>query len=168
MNWKPTTLVTIALLLVLAACKEQQAVNDATSSNLDEAFSKDTIEIVNDDGVSVALDVYLAINYEQKRRGLMYVRSLPENTGMLFVYEDTSYHSMWMKNTYISLDMLFARADGSISSVIHDTTPQSLDSQSSIEPVNYVLELNAGSARRLGIGNNSRIVWDGLLVNNKP
>ncbi len=64
-----------------------------------------------------------------------------------------------MKNTYMSLDMVFARADGAVSSVIHNTQPLSLDSQSSIEPVNFVLELNAGTARRLNIGRKSRIIW---------
>ena len=57
-------------------------------------------------------------------------------------------------------DAVFARADGTVSSVIHDTRPLSLTSQSSVEPVNYVLELNAGTARRLNIGRKSRITWE--------
>ena len=69
---------------------------------------------------------------------------------------------MWMKNTYIPLDLVFARADGTVSSVIHDTQPLSLESQKSIEPVNYVLELNAGAARRLNIGRKSRLRVDAL------
>jgi uncharacterized membrane protein (UPF0127 family) len=90
----------------------------------------------------------------------MFVRDLPETSGMLFVYEEAGLHSMWMKNTYISLDMVFARADGSVSSVIHDTKPLSLDSQGSVEPVSFVLELNAGVARRLNIGKKSRLIWE--------
>jgi uncharacterized membrane protein (UPF0127 family) len=66
---------------------------------------------------------------------------------------------MWMKNTYISLDLVFARKDGSVSSVIHAAQALSLTSRPSIEAVNYVLELNAGVARRLNIGNKSRIEW---------
>jgi len=77
---------------------------------------------------------------------------------MLFVYEENGRHAMWMKNTYIPLDMVFARADGTVSSVIHDTQPLSLTSQGSVEAVLYVLELNAGAARRLNIGRKSRIV----------
>jgi hypothetical protein len=88
----------------------------------------------------------------------MFVRKMPSNVGMLFVYEDSAMHSMWMKNTYIPLDMVFARADGAVSSVIHDTQPLSLTSQGSIEPVTYVLELNAGTTRRLHIGRKSRII----------
>ena len=66
---------------------------------------------------------------------------------------------MWMKNTYIPLDMVFARADGTVSSVVSDTVPQTLHSHSSTEPVRFVLELNAGTARRLGIGARSRLIW---------
>ncbi len=78
---------------------------------------------------------------------------------MLFIYEDDAIRSMWMKNTYIPLDMVFARADGSVTNVLTDAVPQTLDSQYSSEPARYVLELNAGTARRLGIGRNSRIIW---------
>ena len=64
-----------------------------------------------------------------------------------------------MKNTYLSLDIIFARADGTVSSVIRNTEPLSLRSLASTEPVRYVLELTAGAARRFGIGAGSRLVW---------
>ena len=67
-----------------------------------------------------------------------------------------------MKNTYIPLDMLFIRGDGSVASVIENTTPLSLESRRSEEPVNFVLELNAGMAARLDIGEQSRIVFTNL------
>ena len=65
-----------------------------------------------------------------------------------------------MKNTFIPLDMLFIRFDGTVSSVIANTEPQSLKSQSAVEPVTFVLELNAGTAARLAIDENSRIFWE--------
>jgi len=128
--------------------------------SLDGDFGRGTLTIESDDGVQHELDIYLAIKPDQQRRGLMFVRNMPESTGMLFVYDNNEMHSMWMKNTYIPLDMVFARADGTVSSVIHDTQPLSLTSQGSTEPVNYVLELNAGTARRLNIGQKSRITWE--------
>jgi hypothetical protein len=74
---------------------------------------------------------------------------------MLFVYERPRTLSMWMKNTYIPLDILFIRADGSIANIAQHTTPLSLDSISAIEPLNFVLELNAGVTGRLRIDSDS-------------
>ena len=94
----------------------------------------------------------------------MFVRDLPERfTGMLFVYDRTRYRrSMWMKNTYIPLDMLFIRRDGVISSIIENTEPLSLTSRSSEEPVTYVLELGGGVTAALGISAGDRVLWSGL------
>ena len=90
----------------------------------------------------------------------MHVRHLPPNTGMLFIYEHADYLSMWMKNTYIALDMVFARLDGSISSVVRNTEPMSLRSIGATEPVSFVLELNAGITEKLFIDENSRLVLE--------
>ena len=90
-------------------------------------------------------------------RGLMYVRYMPEFTGMLFVYRQQRVLSMWMKNTYIPLDMLFIRADGSIANIATHTEPLSLESVRAIESLNFVLELNAGVTERLGINTESRV-----------
>jgi len=154
-------LIILAALATLgAACETRPIDNDQDGNGLDATFEKEPLVVVSDDGKRHRFDVYIAADYEQQRRGLMFVRSLPETTGMLFVYEKKAARSMWMKNTYIPLDMVFARPDGSVSSVIHDTVPQTLDPQNSIEPVTYVLELNAGTARRLKIGRNSRLIHD--------
>ena len=149
----------VILGLALAGCSPQPAVEAGTVPELNGVFEFDSLVIVNDVGESLDFDIYLALNPEQHRRGLMFVRHLPERTGMLFVYDDDGYHSMWMKNTYIPLDMIFARSDGSISSVITDTVPQTLNSIAAVEPVRYVLELNAGTTRLLQIGTSSRILW---------
>ena len=152
----------LAILLVLCggACSPQSTAQSSVGDGLNEAFAQETLTIVNDEGVSRQFDVYLAQDSEQQRRGLMFVRQMPLTTGMLFIYEDTEFHSMWMKNTYLSLDIVFARADGTVSSVIRNTEPLSLRSLSSTEPVKYVLELNAGAARRFGIGTGSRLLLE--------
>ena len=145
--------------LSLAACSPQPATEPGTVPELDGAFEFAQLEIINDDGESLEFDVYLATKFEQQRRGLMFVRNMPERTGMLFIYDQDEVHSMWMKNTYIPLDMVFARSDGTVSSVIHDTVPLTLKSNSSTEPVRYVLELNSGVARRFGIGTGSKLLF---------
>ena len=103
-------------------------------------------------------DVYLALTTSQQRRGLMFVRDLPPRRGMLFVYGEPALLSMWMKNTFIPLDMLFVREDGTVASIETDTEPQSLRSISAKEPVRYVLELRAGTTNELGIEPGSRLL----------
>ena len=126
---------------------------------LDESFQSDVLIIVAH-YACYRFDIYLAVSPQQQRRGLMFVRELPDWTGMLFVYGDERYRSMWMKNTYISLDMVFARRDGSVTNIVEDTVPLSERTVSSSAPAAFVLELKAGTARRLVIGNDSRLVWE--------
>lgn len=143
----------LAVLLLSIAAAAALAADDT----LDDAFEKDVLIIEASEFACHRLDIYLAIDNAQRARGLMHVRELPPRTGMLFVYEQGSRISMWMKNTYISLDMVFARHDGTVSSVARNTEPLSLRSVASIEPVTFVLELNAGTTERLHIDENSRL-----------
>ena len=150
----------IALLcLSFVACSPQPAVKAGTMPDLDGKFEFATLELINDAGDRLEFDVYLAESFDQQRRGLMFVRTMPETTGMLFIYPDDAIRSIWMKNTYIPLDIVFARSDGRVSSINRDAAPLTLTSRSSNEPVRYVLELNAGTARRLDIGTRSRLLW---------
>jgi uncharacterized membrane protein (UPF0127 family) len=152
-------LLSLCTLLLVVGCSPQSEARAPKLASLDDFFERDELVIQSGDGRRHTFSIYLATSFEQQRRGLMFVRSLPEQTGMLFVYEDEARHSMWMKNTYIPLDIVFARRDGTVASVIHDTEPLSLRSLGSTEPVSYVLELNAGVARRHNIGPGSRLIW---------
>jgi uncharacterized membrane protein (UPF0127 family) len=95
--------------------------------------------------------VELALTDAERERGLMERRTLPLNTGMLFVFEREEPVNMWMKNTYVSLDMIFADADGRVVSIAPRTEPMSLRVISSGAPAKMVLEVRAGTAERLGI-----------------
>lgn len=150
------TFLRIMAIVFLGSLLSGQASQDG---DLDSAFSKDTLIISADEHACFFFEIYVASSRPQQMRGLMHVRELPEMTGMIFVYRRADIHSMWMKNTYIPLDMLFVRGDGTVSSVAADTVPLSLDSVASIEPVNYVLELNAGVTAKLGIGTNSKVIF---------
>ncbi|MEJ2129278.1 MAG: DUF192 domain-containing protein [Woeseiaceae bacterium] len=147
-----TKWVSAAVILVLAT-------GVLADQGLDSRFEKDVLIIEASEHACHRFDIYVAVSAEQRSRGLMFVREMSPSTGMLFVYTNEPV-SMWMKNTYISLDMVFVRADGTVSSVIRNTEPQSLKSLRSIEPVAFVLELNAGVTERLGIDENSRIFWE--------
>ena len=153
----PYVRVVITLCLALLLSAQSYDMDD-----LDEAFGKDAIVISADMHACWHFDVYVASSREQLQRGLMFVRDLPEFVGMIFVYTRPSIHSMWMKNTFIPLDMLFIKGDGTVSSVVADTTPHSLESIASVEPVNFVLELNAGMTAKLAIGTSSRVLFMNL------
>ena len=103
------------------------------------------------EGDAVMFTVEIADTDALRARGLMFRQRLPEDRGMLFDFGKPRPVSMWMKNTYISLDMFFIRADGTIAYIAENTKPQSLDIIGISEPVLAVLELAGGSARRLGI-----------------
>jgi uncharacterized membrane protein (UPF0127 family) len=96
-------------------------------------------------------DVEVAGDDASRMRGLMYRTQLNPNAGMLFDFHDDHFRSFWMKNTYLPLDMLFIRADGTISSIAANTTPMSEAVINSREPVRAVLEVNGGRAAALGI-----------------
>ncbi|HET6629970.1 MAG TPA: DUF192 domain-containing protein [Woeseiaceae bacterium] len=146
---------TAALALAAVAAGAQSTGGD----DLDEDFARGAIIIEAGENACYRFDVYLAETNAQHRRGLMFVRELPRLTGMLFVYPDSAMRSMWMKNTFIPLDILFIRADGTVSSIAQDTEPRSLASIASTEPIQYVLELNAGVTEELGIGPGSVIYF---------
>ena len=86
-----------------------------------------------------------------RARGLMFRRKLAPDHGMLFLYSEEQVLSMWMRNTYISLDMVFIRADGRVQNIARDTEPFSEDIISSTGPVSAVLEIAAGEADRYGL-----------------
>lgn len=130
-----------------------------SNTDLDAVFERDVLIISAGRFACYRFDVYLAQNDAQRARGLMHVRELAPTTGMLFIYRRDEYLSMWMKNTYIPLDMVFARRDGTVASVVRDTEPLSLHSIVATEPVRYVLELGAGTTARLGIDETSRLLW---------
>lgn len=114
------------------------------------ARATEKLELVTASGV-VTLDVELADTPARQALGLMYRTSLPERYGMLFTNDPPRESSMWMRNTYIPLDMVFIRADGTVHRIAEMTEPHSEEVISSNGPVAAVLEIAGGSARKLGL-----------------
>lgn len=104
------------------------------------------------------LDVYFAHSPEQRAQGLMFVESLGEFEGMYFGYPSPVELSMWMKNTRVSLDMLFIRPDGTVATIARDTTPFSTARIGSGGPAIGVLEVNAGFAQRWRVAAGTRLL----------
>jgi uncharacterized membrane protein (UPF0127 family) len=120
------------------------------------AASVQPLEIVTKNGVQV-FSVEMATTEEEKETGLMYRKELPDGKGMLFDFSPEQQVSMWMKNTYIPLDMIFIRADGRILRIAENTEPLSTKIIPSGGPAKGVLEVIAGTAKKYGIEPGDRV-----------
>ncbi len=92
---------------------------------------------------SHALKVEVALTDEQRMTGLMFREALGKDDGMLFIFDEPAYQSMWMKNTLIPLSVAFVDAQGTILNIL-DMEPQTLDSHTSAGPATYAIETNKG------------------------
>jgi len=106
--------------------------------------------------------VEVAKTNRERAKGLMFRRSLPDTSGMIFLYDPPQPVGMWMRNTYIPLDMIFIAADGTVRRVAANTEPFSTDIIVSGGPVAAVLELNAGQAEKIGVKPGDLVVFPGL------
>ena len=105
---------------------------------------KQKIGLVEITNRSLLIEVEIADNYFLRKKGLMFRKKLEEKKGMLFLFSSESNHSIWMKNTYISLDIIFINKEKYIASLIKDVPPNNEKIYSSKEKVKYILEINAG------------------------
>ena len=121
-----------------------------------QAATFQPLEIVTRNGVHV-FSVEMATTEEEKTTGLMYRKELPDGKGMLFDFSPEQQVSMWMKNTYVSLDMIFIRADGRILRIAENTEPMSTKIISSGGLAKGVLEVVAGTAQKYGIQPGDRV-----------
>jgi uncharacterized membrane protein (UPF0127 family) len=114
------------------------------------AAGLEPLEIVSQNGVH-AFTVEIATNDQERSRGLMFRKEVPDGKGMLFDFQTEQPVAFWMKNTYVSLDMIFIQADGRILSIAENTPTLSEKPIPSGGPVRGVLEVVAGTAKKLGI-----------------
>lgn len=129
----------------------------ALSAAAQERFDSQPLTIVTKNGKSHAFTVELAVTPRQREQGLMNRRDMADDHGMLFAFGETRQVFMWMKNTYIPLDMLFIDKDGRIRTIRANAEPLSEAIIDSGGPIDYVLELNGGTAKRLGIRAGNRV-----------
>src|SRR5215475_3900327 len=145
-----------ALLLVLAL------VALPLTASRTPAAEQGTLEIATKSGVRT-FAVELAVTDEERAKGLMFRKQVPEGYGMLFDFKEEQPVSMWMKNTYVSLDMIFIKNDGRIARIADSTKVQSEDIISSGQPVRAVLEVVAGTAKKYGIAAGDKVAYPQLF-----
>jgi uncharacterized protein len=148
----------IGLILLLGG-----SLQAARPARLLADFPQTGIILINDDGPCVLYDVWVASSPAQRSRGLMFVEELGTYEGMIFLYRQPASIAMWMKNTLIPLDMLFILGNQRILNIAENTTPLSTDTIYSEAPVQMVLELPGGSAKRWNFNAD-----DWILFNENP
>jgi uncharacterized membrane protein (UPF0127 family) len=109
-----------------------------------------------------SFDIEVMTTDVDRAKGLMFRRSLPEKSGMLFLYDRPQAASMWMKNTFIPLDMVFIAQGGEVHRIEANTEPFSTAIISSEGDIVAVLELNAGAAARIGLKRGDLAIYPGL------
>lgn len=162
--------ITIAIILVLILVigslivfvnpapkrikKSDKSMNEQPATPAKPVFRKDG-ELRFLDGktnkVITQIDIEVADDYAEREQGLMYRDTMAENNGMLFLMETEEPQTFWMKNTILSLDILYADADKRIVSISRNCKPYSLDQIPSVKPALYVVEVNAGYTAKYGI-----------------
>ena len=135
---------------------------DATEQEIENPipFRPDgTLHILQESDTLRTITVEIADTDSSRARGLMERTELPNDSGMLFLFEEERPQSFWMANTPLALDIIFADADRRIVSMTKYTTPYSQEQVTSGVPAQYVLEVPAGYADRIGIIEGQRLVW---------
>lgn len=147
----------LAILFCVAACHSEAATAPAPAAPKSAAKTGSvrfegargpwlvTVEIVADDA--------------SRQRGLMFRRDLPGNTGMLFVFQSADDHTFWMRNTLISLDLIFLGDDRSVVGVYPSAPPQNDAPRGIGKPSRYVVEVSAGEAAAHGVGPGTRVAF---------
>ena len=120
-------------------------------------FNKNKKQDFFENNKGLVFNLKLAHTKEKQKNGLMYVKNMPENSGMLFKYNDNRNRSMWMENTFIPLDILFLDKNYKLIDYVENTVPFSLKSISINKPSRNIIELNGGSVKKFNLKKNQII-----------
>lgn len=148
-------------LYVSFFAEEAQAFQTEEVNHIDVPFQQQgTVSIASPEG-SVRFEgaIEVADTDLKREQGLMYRDALGEDQGMLFVFPEETPQAFWMKNTRISLDIIYINAGRTIVSIAENARPYDLTSLPSQAPAQYVLEVNGGLCKRLGIQAGDRVSW---------
>jgi uncharacterized membrane protein (UPF0127 family) len=166
MRWSQSLSLPVALaaLLVGSACSSQTSASAPTPAaavpGKHPLSGLDVIPLtISQNGKTHAFRVEMARTMEQQQKGLMFRTAMAPDEGMLFPSDTAELRSFWMKNTVISLDIVFIGPDHLISNIAANAVPYSLDPIPSSGAAIAVLELNGGRAAELGIMPGARVTW---------
>ncbi len=137
----------LAILLTVGACAQSESKGGAVS---EAGLPIEVLTIETANG-AVRFNVEIADDEAERNRGLMFRESLADDAGMLFEFQEPEYASFWMRNTIVSLDIIFIGVDGRILNIADHTTPFSEAAVPAAGLTRGVLEIRAGRAEELGV-----------------
>lgn len=154
----PAAMLTLFLLFGCDAGDQQTPQEDDSSVSI--PFRKDgELSFTRPGTAPITIDIEIAETDSARTRGLMQRKSLPELSGMLFIFPREETQSFWMANTPLALDIIFVSADSQIVDIKKYTRPFSTQSISSAAPARYVIEVSAGFADTHGLTAGDRVTW---------
>lgn len=135
------------------------AADEAIKAKPALTFKKDSLSIKSADGKTHDFTIELAETSEQREEGFKHRDKIPEDQGMLFIFEEDSYVQMWMKDAFVSLDILFLDNKGKVIYIAAKTKPNNTDIISAKREARAVLELVAGVTEKKGIKVGDQVVY---------
>jgi uncharacterized membrane protein (UPF0127 family) len=157
-RWLPALLLGALLGNVAHGADAPASSPEVTVKDLDQVFRRSTIQIATPDARLHRFNSWIADDDQRRARGLMFIKQLRPDDSMLFIYPQPQPVAMWMKNTYVPLDMLFVAPDGKVIKVVQNTEPLSLKTIESGGIVLGVVELPAGTAARFKIAAGAQVI----------
>jgi uncharacterized membrane protein (UPF0127 family) len=145
-SWVIVILMMTGCLLTANAASPEGAAPEPLS-----AFPQSLLAIKTHAGKVINFKIWTADTRQREEQGLMFIHEIDEHAGMLFMFPENRRVTMWMKNTYISLDLVFLNAQGKIDYIAANATPRSEKIIGPPTPEYAVLELKGGTCERFGI-----------------
>ncbi len=143
---------------IMEAHNRQQQNNKQTTAT--SFYKEGELDFLDTNGkLTKKISIEFAATEEKRSQGLMYRQSLGENEGMLFIFDKEEPQSFWMRNTYITLDLIYVNANKEIVNIAKMATPQSEAQILSEKPAQYVLEVNGGFCDRYQIKAGDKVQW---------
>jgi hypothetical protein len=150
----------LACLAIFSACSGEEPERPAAEESVEIPFRQDgMLTFLRGGDAITSIAIEIAESDSARQRGLMQRTSLPENSGMLFIFNREEVQSFWMANTPLSLDIMYVNADSQIVDIAKYTRPFSPSSITSEAPARYVIEVPAGYSDTHGITESDRVAW---------